>query len=83
MSSLYDKASNSIAVLPAIILMTFANVFIATTIAGVAFIQFVSIAGWSPQLSLIVAIFISIVIHLYIFLQPQIRNYIKSKELNS
>jgi hypothetical protein len=77
MSELYDKLTNMLAVIPVIMMITLTNVIIAATMAGVVFIQLISVAGWGKTLSLVIAILVAIAVHLYIFCQPKIRNYIQ------
>lgn len=71
--------ANVLAVIPVIFLMVIANTFIASVIAGVAFIQLVAVVGWDKGLSLFTAILIAIVVHVYIVLQPKIRGYISAR----
>jgi hypothetical protein len=76
MSSTGDKLLRLLAVIPVIMMMTFANVLIASVMAGVTFIQLVAVVGLSKGTSLGVAILVAIAVHSYIMLQPKIRNYI-------
>lgn len=76
MSSTGDKLLRLLAVIPVIMMMTFANVLIASVMAGVTFIQLVAVVGLSKGTSLGVAILVAIAVHGYIMLQPKIRNYI-------
>lgn len=67
-------------VIPVIVMWTFANVLIASVLAGVTFIQLVAVLGWSKSISLCVAILVAIAVNAYIMLQPKIRNYmVRSK----
>lgn len=79
MSTLYDKVSNALAVIPVIMFITFTNVIIASVMAGVTFIQLVAVLGWSKGLSLVVAILVAAAVHAYIVFQPKIRNYISAR----
>jgi hypothetical protein len=81
--SLYDKVSDALAVIPVIVMVTFANVLIASVMAGVTFIQLVAVAGWSKGVSLGVAILVAIAVHAYIVFQPKIRNYIDTRSRNT
>ena len=82
MSHIRKQLGNLLAVLPAILLLVFVNTFIAAALAGEVFLQLVAVVGWSKNLSLGVAILVAIVVHVYIMLQPKIRNYIKVRSLN-
>lgn len=77
--SLIDRVSNALAVIPVIVMVTLANVLIASVMAGVTFIQLVAVAGWSKGVSLGVAILVAIAVHAYIVFQPKIRNYIDTR----
>jgi len=74
-----EKLARALAVIPVIAMMTFANVLIASVVSGFVFIQLVAVVGWSKEVSLGVAVLVAIAVHVYIMLQPKIRNYI-SKE---
>jgi hypothetical protein len=81
--SLYDKMANALAVIPVIVMVTLVNVLIASVMAGMTFIQLVAVAGWSKGVSLVVAILVAIAVHVYIVLQPKIRNYIDTRSQNT
>jgi membrane protein YdbS with pleckstrin-like domain len=74
-----EKLANALAVIPVIVMITFANVLIASIVSGFVFIQLVAVVGWSKWASLGVAILIAIAVHGYIVLQPKIRNYISRR----
>ncbi len=80
MSHIRDKVANFLAILPAILLVTFANVFISFTVAAVVMVQLIT-TGHNKYLSLGVAILTAIFTHLYIVFNHKIRNYIKQGEL--
>jgi len=80
--NLYDKIATALAVIPVIIMVTLANVLIASVMAGMTFIQLVAVAGWSKNVSLGVAILVAIVVHAYIVFQPKIRKYIDTRSGN-
>lgn len=79
MSRLRDKVTQFLAILPAILLVTFANVFISFTVAAVVMLQLIT-GGHNKYLSLGVAILVAIVTHFYIVFNHKIRNYIKHGE---
>lgn len=79
MSALTEKLANLMAVLPVIIFVTFANVLIASVMAGVTFLQLMAVAGWHRGPSLVAAILVAVVVHAYLTLQPTIRNYISAR----
>ncbi len=80
MSHLRDKVTDFLAILPAILLVTFANVFISFTVSAVVMVQLIT-TGHNKYFSLGVAILTAIVTHLYIVFNHKIRNYIKQGEL--
>jgi hypothetical protein len=65
-----------LAVIPVICLWVFANVIIASSMAGLTFIQLMAVAGWSKQASEGVAILVATAVMVYIWLQPKIRSFI-------
>lgn len=67
-----------LATLPAILLVTFANVAIAFITASVILIQLIS-NGVNKHLSLMVSIVVAIAVHLYIIFNHKLRNYIKNQ----
>lgn len=71
-----SKLSRLLTVIPVICLWTFANVIIASSMAGLTFIQLIAVAGWSKQASEGVAILVATVVMAYIWLQPKIRSFI-------
>lgn len=77
MSTISNKLLQLLYVLPIIIAWTFINVLISATIAGVVFIQLLTVAEWNKTSSLIIAVAVAILIHIYLFLQPKIRSIIK------
>lgn len=76
MSDSDNKLSNALAAIPVILMMTFANVIIATVMGMVTFMQLFMVYGWTKWSSSLVAILIAIAVHVYIRLQPNIRRYI-------
>jgi ABC-type dipeptide/oligopeptide/nickel transport system permease subunit len=76
MATLHSKLAQALAVIPVILLVTLVNVVIASTLAGITFIQLIAVLGWSKGASLVVAILVAIAVHTYIACQPKIRNYI-------
>lgn len=65
-----------LAAIPAILLLTFANVLIGFTVSGVALIQLLA-SGYNKYFALLVAILVAIAVHLYIIFNHKIRAYIK------
>lgn len=78
MSNRHSKLSTLLSVLPAILLLTFANVFISFTSAAVVLIQLIA-NGANKYVALIVAIMVAVSIHLYIAFNHKLRNYIKKQ----
>jgi len=76
-TSLHERLSKALAVIPVILITTIINVLMSSTLATIAFIQLVSVAQWGKLASLVVAILIAIAVQLYIWFQPKIRNYIR------
>lgn len=70
-----DPLAKALAVIPVILITTIINVLMSSTLATIAFIQLVSVAQWGKYSSLAVAILIAISVQLYIWFQPNIRNY--------
>lgn len=77
MSTISQKLFQLLSVLPFILAWTLVNTLISSVMAGVTFIQLISVAEWSKTTALITAIMVAIAIHIYLFLQPQIRSIIK------
>jgi hypothetical protein len=73
MSPLLTKLS----VIPVLLLWTFANVLIASTMAGVVFLQLIVVDGWSKSASLIASVLTATAVIIYIWIQPKIRSYIQ------
>jgi hypothetical protein len=71
-----SKLLQLLAVIPVICMWTLANVIIASTLAGLTFIQLMAVAGWSKQASLGAAILVAVAVFIYIWLQPKIRSFI-------
>jgi hypothetical protein len=76
MEDLRSKINRLLLVVPIIILLTFANVFIGMATAGVVLLQLLS-SGLDKYLSLAIAILIAIGVHAYIIFNHKLRNYIK------
>ena len=77
-----SNLSRLLAVIPAIILITTANVLIGFTTAGVVLLQLLAL-GTNKYLSLIAAILVAIGVHAYIVFNHKLRAYIKNQgELN-
>jgi hypothetical protein len=76
-TSLHERLSKALAVIPVILITTIINVLMSSTLATIAFIQLVSVAQWDKYASLAIAVLIAIAVRVYIWLQPNIRNYIR------
>ena len=76
-SSMRERLSKALAVIPVILMTTIINVLIASTLGIIVFIQLISVAGWGKFSSSGVALLIAIAVQLYIWFQPNIRNYIR------
>lgn len=63
-------------VIPALILVVLANVFISCCTAGVVLIQLLA-RGYNKDLSLGMAILIAVGVHVYLMWNHKIRNFIK------
>jgi len=74
----YDRMARLLSVLPAIILLTITNIFIAFSTAGVVMLQLLA-AGFNKHLTLGVAILVAIGVHAYIVFNHKIRDYIKTR----
>jgi succinate dehydrogenase hydrophobic anchor subunit len=79
MSPISKKLLGLLHAIPAILLVTFINVFICFTTAGVILIQLLA-AGYNKYLSLGVALLVAIGCHAWIVYNHKLRDYIKSKE---
>jgi MFS superfamily sulfate permease-like transporter len=77
-----DRLSNALAAIPVILMTTIANVIIATVMGMVTFMQLFWAYGVSRWPSTIVAVLVAIAVHVYIRLQPNIRNYIDRRSHN-
>jgi DNA integrity scanning protein DisA with diadenylate cyclase activity len=79
MSVMTDKLTRLLVVLPVIISVALTNVVIAFAMAGLVFIQLISVYNWTQMRSLIAAILIAVAVHAYIYFQPNIRRYISAR----
>jgi hypothetical protein len=84
MLSFTDKLLKLLQALPAILLLTFMNVFISGTTASVVMIQL--LANWSlcqrhHWIALVLAIITAVVVYTWILFNYKLREYIKNKEL--
>jgi succinate dehydrogenase hydrophobic anchor subunit len=70
-----------LAIIPAIILVVFTNVFIAFSTAGVVLIQMLA-AGCNKHVSLGAALLVAVLVHSYIVWNHKIRDYIKTRSHN-
>ena len=75
MSPLANRIARLLAVVPAIFMMTMANVFIGFTVAGVVLLQMIT-NGVNKHVSLATAILVAVAVHLYIIFNHKIRAYI-------
>ena len=71
--------SNLFAIIPVIVMTTLINVAIAFTLAAVVFLQLYSALGWSKSVSVFIACLVAALTHLYILMQPKIRQYISER----
>jgi len=76
MSTISNKLLHLLTVIPVIIMWTFANTLISFVMAGVTFLQLISVANWNKTPALIVSIFVAILVHSYLYFQPNIRRFI-------
>lgn len=67
-----------IAVIPAIVIMTIANVFIGFTVAGVVLLQMMS-SGANKYVALLTAIMVALAVNGYIIFNHKLRAYIKNQ----
>ena len=68
-------------IIPALILVVFANVFIAFATAGVVLIQLLA-AGYNKHVSLGAALLVAVGVHAYIVWNHKIRDFIKQGAKN-
>lgn len=74
-----DELSKALAVIPVIIMMTLADVLIASTISISAFLQLTLVYGISKGISLGVAVLVAMAVMAYIRFQPNMRRYIDTR----
>ena len=80
MSPLAKKLAGFFAALPAILLMTFINVFICFTVAGTVMLELLAGGGSKyPYLCLGTAILVAIGVHCWIVFNHKLRAYIKQQ----
>jgi hypothetical protein len=72
-----SKLIQLLAVLPAILLVTFMNVFITSAVAGVVMIQ-LSAAGHN-KVALWAAILVAVIVYSWLLFNHKLRNYIKQE----
>ena len=77
---LYDKLAKMMAAIPVIIGMVIINTVLASAMGMLVFVQLLSVYGWPKLASEAVAILVAVAVLAYIYFQPKIRSYIKSKE---
>ena len=77
---LYDKLAKLLAVVPIIFGMVIINTVLASAMGMLVFVQLLSVYGWSKLASEVVAILVAVAVLAYVYYQPKIRSYIKSKE---
>lgn len=78
MNQTLKKVVDFLTVVPVVAITIFTNMTIAFIVASVTFIQLIS-NGWNKDLSLGIAIVIAIGVHVYIAVQPKIKNYIDTR----
>jgi uncharacterized membrane protein len=78
-NTLYEKLVNLLSVIPVIIFMTLANLIISFVVAFVVFVQLLTVAGWSRNVSMVVGILVAAAIHAYIYAIPGLRNYVNTR----
>ncbi len=76
----YDKLAKALAVIPIIFGMVIINTVIASAMGMLVFVQLLSVYGWPKLASEAAAILMAVAVTAYIWFQPKIRSYIKSKE---
>jgi len=74
-----ERLSNFLAALPVILLSTLFNVFIASVMGIMVFLQLQLVAEWPRSSSEAAALLMAVVTYLYIWWQPKIRNYISTR----
>jgi hypothetical protein len=77
MPSLRSRLLKLLAVLPAILLATFMNVFITSAVAGVVMIQ-LSAAGHN-SVALWAAILVAVIVYSWLLFNHKLREYIKQE----
>jgi len=77
---LNDKLTHTLAVIPVIFGCVIINTVIASAMGMLIFMQLFSVYGLPKLVSEAVAILVAIAVTAYIWYQPKIRSYIKSKE---
>lgn len=77
---LYDKLAKALAVIPIIFGMVIINTVLASAMGMITFMQLFAVYGWNKGPSEVVAILVAVAVLAYIWYQPKIRSYIKSKE---
>lgn len=70
-----NKFARLLAIVPAMILMTIANVFIEVSVAGVVFLQLIS-NGTNKYIAITMAALVAIVVYLYIRFNHKIKEYV-------
>jgi hypothetical protein len=76
-----SKLNRLLAVFPALLLLTFANVFIGFSTAGVVLIQLLA-SGTNKYLALTTAVIVAIGVHVYIAYNHKLRNFIENNGEN-
>lgn len=79
---LHKRLARLLAALPAILLMTFINVFICFTVAGTVMLELMATGGGNkhPYVTLGVAILVAIGTHCWIVFNHKLRAYIRQQE---
>lgn len=78
MSAFRTGLSRLMATLPAILLITFVNVFICFTTAGMVLVQLLA-SNTNRYVALGLSILVAVGVHLYIVFNHKIRDYIKQQ----
>jgi hypothetical protein len=76
----HDKLTKALAVIPIIFGIVIINTILASAMGMLTFVQLLSVYGYSKFTSEVVAILVAVAVLAYIWFQPKIRSYIKSKE---
>ena len=79
MSSFNERLANVAATLPIIIMTTLLNVLIASVMGIMTYLQLQFALGWTKLPSEITAVLVAVAVHLYIWMQPKIRNYLNAR----